>query len=118
MEKIERKLTHKTTRNRSQVGSLITGRVISAIAQGAMVLGLTQVEPPKDLGITLALFSVVLVFSGVTDFGFTTLILTYQKHQPAISKKLLGLDTSVSLLMAFFRLLSYCLFVDNWGSQA
>ncbi len=90
------------------VGFLVGGRLVSAVAQSVMVLWLVTIESPGQVGFLLTWFSIALIFSGATDFGFTTMILLAMKTSWPRAKSLLGADTFVSTVLAAFIVTTAC----------
>ena len=82
------------------VGFLVAGRLISALAQSFIVVWLVAVDSPEQVGFLLSWFSIALIASGLTDFGFTTLILVSTKSSWEKTRSLLGADTLISAVLA------------------
>jgi O-antigen/teichoic acid export membrane protein len=81
------------------VGSLVTGRFVSAASQAVMVVWLLSAVPTSEFGFLLTWFSLSLVISGITDFGFTSLILISMKSSEDYAKRILGADTFITFCL-------------------
>ena len=92
------------------VTSLSAGRAVSAICQGVIILWVTSHSSQADLTFLLTWFSMALVVSGVSDFGFTTLVVMVGRDDLVAARRHYGQNLTITLAIILFAIFATGLF--------
>jgi hypothetical protein len=84
---------------KQSIAALTSARLFSAICQGLTIIWFSSQSSLSELTFSLTWFSVALVLSGVSDLGFTTLIVVSGRDSPAKAKMHYGQNLTLTSLM-------------------